>query len=124
MSALPPKADIAGRQSDVRFVPKADIAATRVRQRPCRREQISNFSHGCSRITSNAFVATPCVPSRLGYLLSANSGHRSTWWDNDELKGFANPTNDRETLDRRPSGSQVMARRNLAVHRSNIFLDQ
>jgi hypothetical protein len=25
MSALPPKADIAGRQSDVRFVPKADI---------------------------------------------------------------------------------------------------
>jgi hypothetical protein len=27
MSALPPKADIAGRQSDVRFVPKADILA-------------------------------------------------------------------------------------------------
>jgi hypothetical protein len=25
MSALPPKADIAGRQFDVRFVPKADI---------------------------------------------------------------------------------------------------
>jgi hypothetical protein len=25
MSALPPKADIAGRQLDVRFVPKADI---------------------------------------------------------------------------------------------------
>jgi hypothetical protein len=30
MSALPPKADIAGRQLNVRFVPKADIAA------PCR----------------------------------------------------------------------------------------
>jgi hypothetical protein len=27
MSALPPKADIAGRQLDVRFVPKADICA-------------------------------------------------------------------------------------------------
>ena len=26
MSALPPKADIAGRQLDVRFVPKTDIA--------------------------------------------------------------------------------------------------
>jgi hypothetical protein len=26
MSALPPKADIAGRNGDVRFVPKADIA--------------------------------------------------------------------------------------------------
>jgi hypothetical protein len=26
MSALPPKADMAGRQLDVRFVPKADIA--------------------------------------------------------------------------------------------------
>jgi hypothetical protein len=26
MSALPPKADIAGRQLNVRFVPKADIA--------------------------------------------------------------------------------------------------
>jgi hypothetical protein len=25
MSALPPKADIAGRQFDVRYVPKADI---------------------------------------------------------------------------------------------------
>jgi hypothetical protein len=29
MSALPPKADIAGRQLDVRFVPKADIAGPR-----------------------------------------------------------------------------------------------
>jgi hypothetical protein len=28
MSALPPKADIAGRQLNVRFVPKADIAQT------------------------------------------------------------------------------------------------
>jgi hypothetical protein len=28
MSALPPKADIAGRQLDVRFVPKADIHST------------------------------------------------------------------------------------------------
>jgi hypothetical protein len=28
LSALPPKADIAGRQSDVRFVPKADIVRT------------------------------------------------------------------------------------------------
>jgi hypothetical protein len=27
MSALPPKADIAGRQFDVRFVPEADIAS-------------------------------------------------------------------------------------------------
>jgi hypothetical protein len=26
MSALPPKADIAGRRLDVRFVPKADIS--------------------------------------------------------------------------------------------------
>ena len=32
MSALPPKADIAGRQLNVRFVPKADIASTT----PCR----------------------------------------------------------------------------------------
>jgi hypothetical protein len=28
MSALPPKADIAGRQLNVRFVPKADILAS------------------------------------------------------------------------------------------------
>ena len=31
MSALPPKADIAGRQLNVRFVPKADIAELRSR---------------------------------------------------------------------------------------------
>jgi len=29
MSALPPKADIAGRPLDVRFVPEADIGAQR-----------------------------------------------------------------------------------------------
>jgi hypothetical protein len=29
MSALPPKADIAGRDEDVRFVPEADIAQMR-----------------------------------------------------------------------------------------------
>jgi hypothetical protein len=29
MSALPPKADIAGQQWNVRFVPKADIATDR-----------------------------------------------------------------------------------------------
>jgi hypothetical protein len=34
MSALPPKADIAGRQLNVRFVPKADIA---LRLAPVRR---------------------------------------------------------------------------------------
>ena len=31
MSALPPKADVAGRQLDVRFVPKADIPRLRPR---------------------------------------------------------------------------------------------
>jgi hypothetical protein len=31
MSALPPKADIAGRQLDVRFVPKADVLLRRFR---------------------------------------------------------------------------------------------
>jgi hypothetical protein len=36
MSALPPKADIAGRQLDVRFVPQADIA------------DIAPWSAGCS----------------------------------------------------------------------------
>jgi hypothetical protein len=37
MSALPPKADIAGRQLNVRFVPKADIPAQKEKgpaQRP------------------------------------------------------------------------------------------
>jgi hypothetical protein len=33
MSALPPKADIAGRQLNVRFVPKADIWRSACRQR-------------------------------------------------------------------------------------------
>jgi hypothetical protein len=32
MSALPPKADIADHDPDVRFVPKADIAAQRTGQ--------------------------------------------------------------------------------------------
>jgi hypothetical protein len=31
MSALPPKADIPGRQSDVRFVPEADIDRVLIR---------------------------------------------------------------------------------------------
>jgi hypothetical protein len=31
MSAIPPKADIAERQLDVRFVPKADIRLTPIR---------------------------------------------------------------------------------------------
>jgi hypothetical protein len=34
MSALPPKADIAARQADVRFVPKADISPQRNSAKP------------------------------------------------------------------------------------------
>jgi hypothetical protein len=51
MSALPPKADIAGRQFDVRFVPKADILR-------CGKER--RYS-----ITSSALASSDCGTSAM-----------------------------------------------------------
>jgi hypothetical protein len=45
MSALPPKADIAERQFDVRFVPKADIG--RLIRSPHRRVRATSLAHRC-----------------------------------------------------------------------------
>jgi hypothetical protein len=54
MSALPPKADIAGRQLDVRFVPEADLVLLR---------SITSSAHlgGKPRRRQRAPVAAGCM---------------------------------------------------------------
>jgi hypothetical protein len=77
MSALPPKADIAGRQFDVRFVPKADITRSRDRRAAARKvEQTAQAALTVfeMRVLGHGFVLD-CTNDRREYCAASATGN-------------------------------------------------
>jgi hypothetical protein len=65
MSALPPKADIAGRQLNVRFVPKGDIAGHSI-------SSSARITTDCGSVRPNAFAAL--MPITISNLVGCSTG--------------------------------------------------
>jgi len=70
MSALPPKADIVGRNGDVRFVPKADICAAANSRYSI--TSSARASSGCGTVSPSAFAVLRLIIN--SYFVGACTG--------------------------------------------------